>query len=403
VLERDLQEYLFTNPDVLFPTEAVLEKSREVCIDGKRIDLLFRTASAKYIIELKVVPLTREHIGQVTEYYGRLRLSKKDNHLKMVLVAPSIPDYRRVFLEEIGIRCIEIPAIPSGIAEVEQVRSDAIAQSKREKAEELVTAWLPNLSSIRYCDIESPVTKQSLAISHLMLRDSLRYLRETFAEYEIRPIKMTSAGSQDSVCAGVSSGFDHVPPFVKGGAWWAYAFGESEEMPKNDLPNISAMAMPWCFDLAVNAELRTSQAVMKSRISVNPHRFDQIIREHGGIQFQAILKLERQPRFYFWIPLVSEDPGTWSAATLLERLGRIEHDFGTIRNSWIAWIEKNRPDLTEAQTVHMNGRNKALNLALRLVRPFRKDDKFWSFPYDEQSRAFVSECARLKPLIDFLR
>ena len=403
MLERDLQDYLFNHPDVLFPNEPVLEKLREVSIDGKRVDLLFRTASAKYIIELKAVPLTREHIGQVTEYYGRLRISSKENNLKMVLVAPSIPDYRKVFLEEIGIRCFEIPAIPSDIIELDRVRNDATAQIKREKAEELVSAWLPNQSSIRYDSLVGPVSRQSLAISHLMLRDSLPALRRMFAEYEIRPIKMTSSGSQDHVCAGIPAGFDHVPPFVQGGAWWAYAFGESEEMPKNDLPNISAMAMPWSFDLTVNAELRTSQAIVKARITEDPLRFDQIIREHGGIQFQAILKLERQPRFYFWVPLVSQGPGMWSAKTLLESCSQIERDFGTIRNSWIAWLEKNNRDITEAQTAHLNGRNKALNLALRLVRPFRDDDKFWSLPYDEQCREFVSECARLRPLIDFLR
>jgi hypothetical protein len=403
MLERDLQDYLFTHPDVLFPGEAVLEKSREVCIDGKRIDLLFRTASAKYIIELKALPLTREHIGQVAEYYSRLRISSKGDNLKMVLVAPSIPDYRRVFLEEIGIRCFEIPAIPSDIVEVDRVRNDATAQIKREKAEELVSAWLPNQSSISYDSIVGPVSKQSLAISHAMLRDSLPDLRKVFAEYEIRPIKMTSSGSQDRVCEGIPSGFDRVPPFVQGGAWWAYAFGESEEMPKNDLPNISAMAMPWSFDLTVNAELRTSQSVMKSRIAEDPHRFDQIIREHGGIQFQAILKIERQPRFYFWVPLVSEGSGTWRAKIFLDSCIRIEREFGTIRKSWIAWLEKYGPDVTEKQTAHMNGRNTALNLALRLVRPFRKDDSFWSLPHNEQCRELVSECARLKPLIDFLR
>jgi len=169
MLERDLQDYLFNHPDVLFPNEPVLEKLREVSIDGKRVDLLFRTASAKYIIELKAVPLTREHIGQVTEYYGRLRISSKENNLKMVLVAPSIPDYRKVFLEEIGIRCFEIPAIPSDIIELDRVRNDATAQIKREKAEELVSAWLPNQSSIRYDSLVGPVSRQSLAISHLML------------------------------------------------------------------------------------------------------------------------------------------------------------------------------------------------------------------------------------------
>jgi hypothetical protein len=403
MLERDLQDYLFTHPAVLFPGETVLEKSREVCIDGKRIDLLFRTASAKYIIELKAVPLTREHIGQVAEYYSRLRISSKEDNLKMVLVAPSIPDYRRVFLEEIGIRCFEIPAIPSDVLEVDRIRNDATAQIKREKAEDLVSAWLPNQSSICYDSFVGPVSKRSLAISHVMLRDSLPDIRKVFAEYEIRPIKMTSSGSQDRVCAGIPSGFDHVPPFVQGGAWWAYAFGESEEMPKNDLPNISAMAMPWSFDLTVNAELRTSQSVMKSRITKDTLRFDQIIREHGELQFQAILKVERQPRFYFWVPLVSEGPGTWSAKTFLEGCARIEGEFGTIRDSWISWLEKYDSEITEKQTAHMKGRNKALNLALRLVRPFREDDKFWSFPYNGQRQKFVSECARLKPLIDFLR
>jgi len=403
LLERDLQEYLFTHPDVLFPDEVVLEKSREVSIDGKRIDLLFRTAATKYIIELKAVPLTREHIGQVTEYYGRLRISSKDINFKMVLVAPSIPEYRRIFLEEIGIRCIEVPSIPSAPVEVERIRKDATDQIKREKAEELVSASLPKRSSIHFSDMTCPVSKQSFAISHLMLRDTLANLRSSFAEYEIRPIKMTSSGSQDLVCPGIPSSVDHVPPFVQGGAWWAYAFGESEEMPKNDVPNISAVAMPWCFDLTVNAELRTSQAVMKARIMQQPRQFDQIIREHGGIQFQAILKLERQPRFYFWIPQLSEAPGRWSALTVLGELDRIEREFSAIRNSWLGWIEKNIPDITEAQVAHMRKRNTSLNLALRLARPFPKEDEFWSVPYDQQCEEFVAECSRLKPLIDFMR
>lgn len=34
------------------------------------------------------------------------------------------------------------------------------------------------------------------------------------------------------------------------------------------------MAMPWCLDLAVNAELRTSQEIMKTRVAANPLGFD---------------------------------------------------------------------------------------------------------------------------------
>jgi hypothetical protein len=174
-------------------------------------------------------------------------------------------------------------------------------------------------------------------------------------------------------------------------------------MPKNDLPNISAIAMPWCFDLTVNAELITSQAVMKARIAENPLQFDQLIREHGGVQFQAILKLEHQPRFYFWIPLISEGPGKWSAKTFLDKCNQIESEYSTLSRSWITWIEQNSSDLTKARAQHMNTRNKKLNAALRLVRPFREDDGFWALPYREQCQMFVSECGRLKPLIDFLR
>jgi RecB family endonuclease NucS len=42
MLERDLQDYLFSHPEVLFPGLQVTEKQREYSIDGKRIDLLFQ-------------------------------------------------------------------------------------------------------------------------------------------------------------------------------------------------------------------------------------------------------------------------------------------------------------------------------------------------------------------------
>jgi hypothetical protein len=403
LLERDLQNYLFEHPEMLFPGEEILEKLREVCVDGKRIDLLIRTAGSRYIIELKAVPLTREHIGQVIEYYGQMRRSHQGDLLRMVLVAPSIPDYWSVFLEEIGVRCIEMSDIPSDFAESERVRKDAFAQSKREKAEELVSTWLPNLGPISYDDMASPVSKRSLAMSHRMLRDSLRGIREKFAPYEIKPIKMLHAGSQDSICERIPSGPNDVPMLKQGGAWWAYAFGESESMPKNDLPNISAMAMPWGFDLTVNAELRTSQTIMRARIAANPVQFNHLVREHAGIHFQAILKLERQPRFYFWIPLVSDTPGSWDAMSLLRTCDGMESEFSSLRNMWIGWIEKHSLGLTKPQALHMNRTNKLLNLALRLARPFCREDDFWSLSFDGQCRLFVSECARFKPLIDFLR
>ena len=404
MLERDLQEYLFTHPEVLFPGETIQEKSREVCIEGRRIDLLFRINNIRHIIELKAVPLTREHIGQVVEYYGLMRNSLKDGKLKMVLVAPSIPDYRKVYLEELGIRCIEIANVPSDSAEVQRLRKDASAGRQREKLEEQVSSWLPNFDSIRYDDLVTGITKKSLAISHRVLHDSLEDIRKRFAEYEVvRPIKMLNAWSHDRICASVPRIKDFNSIIIPGGAWWAYSFGAHEEMPKNDVPNISVMAMPWSLDLAINAELRTSQAVMKKRILEDTSRFDDLTREHGGVQFQAILKLEHQPRFYYWIPLQYQQPGTWCAQTLIDAYNRVEREYSKLRELWIPWIEKNCTDLSRAQLTHMRGRNKEPNVALRLVRPFRKEDAFWSLPYDRQCEKIVTECERLKPLVDFFQ
>lgn len=403
MLERELQDYLFSHPEVLFPGEAIQERSREFYIQGKRIDLLFRVGGTRYIVELKAVPMSREHIGQVVEYYGLMRDSIKDGTFKMVLVAPSIPQFRRIFLEEIGIRCVEIPAVPSGETDVEHIARQACVSRKSEQAKAEVSAWLPQVASVRYSDIVTSVTKESLAISHLILRDSLEPIREAFSEYEILPIRMARSESPDVICGSTPVSLNSVPQWVHGGAWWAYAFGESEQMPKNDVPNISAMAMPWSLDLAINAELRTSQAVMRAQIAAEQLTFDRLVRDHGRLQFQALLKLEHQPRFYHWIPLATQEPGTWNGASVVEFCRCIEGEYDHLRESWIARIEKFRSELSAAQAAHMRKRNISPNLALRLIRPFPKEDGFWQLPYREQLDTFVSECRRLKPLIGFLR
>lgn len=403
MLERDLQSYLFDHPEVLFPGEPILEKSREFGVHGKRIDLLFRTKGIRYIIELKAVPLTREHIGQVVEYYGMMRDVLKDGDFKMVLVAPSIPDFRQVFLEEIGIRCVVIPNIPSEVSEIRRIQNDASAHQKQERVESEVGKWLPELSSIRYEQFVTSVTRESMAIAHQVLRDSLADLRETFSSYEMLPIKITRADSSDVICDSIPAKLDYPGQFIRGGAWWGYAFGASEEMPKNDVPNISAMVMPWCFDLAINAELRTSQAVMRKSIENDPSRFDELVSQHGGLQFHALLKLEHQPRFYHWIPLVFKGVGTWSAKSFLEAGDMILADYARIRDSWISYIENLRPELSSKQRLHMRRQNRQMNLALRIVRPFPKGDYFWSMPYSDQRSIFVTECRRLKPFIDLLR
>ncbi|HWE86425.1 MAG TPA: endonuclease NucS domain-containing protein [Terracidiphilus sp.] len=402
--ERDLQTYLFEHPETLFPAETILEKAREFGVHGKRIDLLFRTKDVRYIIELKAVPLSREHVGQVVEYYGMMRDILKEEKFKMVLVAPSIPDFRQKFLEELGIRCVVIPSIPAEELELKRIQHESVVQSKRECIESEVIGWLPSdLPTVRYEQLVSGVTKESLAISHRLLKDSLPGMRNAFTGFEILPIKMLRADSPDVICDSIPADLSSAEKFSRGGVWWAYGFGKTEQMPKNNVPNISAVAMPWCFDLAINAELRPSQAVMRKRIAAEPSRFDRIVSEHGMLQFQAILKLEHQPRFYHWFPLVRQTAGTWCAKSFLATIDGISSQQRSLNDSWMSFVETHRPEMSSAQKIHMRRRNQGMNLALRIVRPFQESDVFWSLPYSEQCSFFVSECDRLKPLIDFLR
>jgi len=403
LLERDLQDYLFNHPEVVLPDEPILEKSREFCIEGKRIDLLFRTALRRYIIELKAVSLTREHVGQVIEYYGLLRSRLKDGDLKMVLVAPSILSSRRTFLEELGIRCVVISSTPVTDSQVQRLKREAIAQQKQETIEQELAECVRDLDSIRYQSFVTEVDRESLAISHRLLRDSLADVRDIFSPYEVRPVKMVRADSPDRICEAIPQEMGPAPFFRRGGAWWAYAFGESEDMPKNDLPNISAMAMPWGFDLAINAELQRSQVVMRNRIEEKPETFDDLLRKHNGLQFQALLKIEHQPRFYHWIPLVFRQPAEWNAKTLLEAVNGILGEYPTMRDRWIARIEADGAGLSGRQASHMRSVNQKPNIALRMVRPFGRNDPFWSLPYSDQCSLFIAECSRLKPFIDFFR
>ncbi len=74
---------------------------------------LFVVDGVRYIIEIKNVPIQRDHIGQVVEYYGLMRHYMQGANLAMVLVSPSIPAWRAAYLEELGIRCVELPTVPT--------------------------------------------------------------------------------------------------------------------------------------------------------------------------------------------------------------------------------------------------------------------------------------------------
>jgi hypothetical protein len=402
MLERDLQNFLFENPDVLFPNQTIRCKAKEVFIEGRRIDLLFEIDDIKYIIEIKRDTIRREDVGQVCEYYGLMRLSKPNAGFRMILVAPFIPEYRRLPLEEMGIRCIEVQGPPESEGERSKFRAVLDIQRKGERTAGLESVSSLNLSHLTFEDLLPPVSSRSMQISRNLLIDSLPAIEREYSQYEIRPVRMVKPNQPDVLCIPASDQRNEYR-LVGAGAWWAYSFGHSEEMAKNDVPNISVNALPWGLDFAINAELRKSQQIIRERIAKAPKQFDRLVADHGGLRLQMWLKFEFQPRLYYWVLLPNSPGVSWTGQGLLDLYRKHETDFSMLRSHWTEWIKTHGKELTPAQTRHLENRNKNLNLAVRLVSTFGKHHALWDLRYREQVRQFDSEYRRLKPLIDFFQ
>lgn len=399
--ERDLQDYLFANPQVLFPGQIIEDKAREFPVDGKRIDLLFKVGGIQFIVELKAVPLQREHIGQVTEYYGRMRGLMREHKFRMILVAPSIPAHWKLFLEEIGIRCVEIVSVPEADGEVRKLQESAREYQSTVEKEKSIAAFLPKDARLTFEDVSLPVSRRSLAISHHILQDSLEVIQRLYPTFTLIPRKMARADSPDYYCGRGPVDPNIAAPIAGGGAWWAYSFGHSEEMPKNDVPNVSVLMQPWGLDLAINAEVNASQMELMQLVRLAPEVFDGLLKSHGDLWLQTWLKFEHRPQFFHWISRARMAPGQWNAGSLITHFQEQEQAFVVDRAAWIEWIVRNRPDLGEKQVEFLRKRSKNLNLAIRLVSPIHEESHFWNHSYSEQVRSIEVEVGRLKPLIEF--
>ena len=115
-----------------------------------------------YIIELKRDTIRREDIGQVFEYYGLMRQSNETANFKMILVAPSIPAYRRIPLEEFGIRWVEVSHRPDSTLDRAKIVSEAVGYQRRERADQAVSTPTFRLSSLRFEDFLPPLTSASV-------------------------------------------------------------------------------------------------------------------------------------------------------------------------------------------------------------------------------------------------
>ena len=199
--EKELQDYLYENPNVLFPGQTINEKSKEYYIRGKRIDLLFMVENTRYIVELKVVPINREHIGQIAEYYGLMKQYLNDTNLRMMLVSPSIPSWKSVFLEEIGIQCIEVDFL--SLIDKPQMNEWQIVK-ERKKIDSILNyiKELPqNSKYIRSNENESDhPTRHDVSLVRTTMQEILPEVANIFEEFEPYPFGITRAGSTNEFC-----------------------------------------------------------------------------------------------------------------------------------------------------------------------------------------------------------
>ena len=399
--ERDMQNYLYANPEVLFPSRNITEKASEYSIHGKRIDLLFVVDGVRYIVEIKNVPIQREHIGQVVEYYGLMRHYMKDANLAMILVSSSIPAWRAAYLEELGIRCVEIQTVPTTEKEVECICKETITYSKKTRNKVEVKAALGDNESVSLDEIACPANPKGMAFALRMLTESLEPIRAVFTGYDIIPFGITRPSSQDFHLEYDQARNHGSEEFTHGGIWWAYRFGFSEDMPKNDVPNISITANSTGLDVIINAELQPSQKVMIDRIQANLTEFNRHLNDHGGLWLKTYLKYEHQPRFYHWILADMKLPVEFDGESIIQMKRKHENAFNEERELWIQKIISGNIELTKAQISHLEKQNKRLNLAIRLVEPFQKDSAIWSLQPEKQVNVLVGAVQRMKPLIDF--
>jgi hypothetical protein len=396
--ERNIQDYLYANPEVLFPAGTITEKAREYSIQGKRIDLLFVVDGVRYIVEIKNSPIQREHIGQIVEYYGLMKNYMKDANLAMVLVSSSIPPWRATYLEELGIRCVEIPSVPT-TEEHKIIQRDARAYGKKAKQKAEAESVRLNEGRVTFEDIAPPASLNGIAIAQRMLRDTLEPISKSFKEYDVVPFRITSPSSLHfAVEYDPANG---TAEFTRGGIWWAYRFGFSEDLPPNDVPNISIIANRTGLEVILNAELQPSQKAMLERIQKFTTIFDSLLRDHGALALQTFLKLEHQPRFYHWILTDFKAPGEFDGEVILRLYHEHENTFWEERDRWTRYIRAKNKKLTGPMIHHLETHNKRLNLAIRLVEPFQKSATFWSRPYEQQVIEIIGAVQRMKPLVDF--
>ncbi len=401
MLEKDIQEYLFDNPNILFPGKKISEKTKEYYIHGKRIDLLFMVDGIRYIVEIKRNTIEREHVGQIFEYYGLMRKHFAASNLKLILVAPNIPEYRTKYLEEHGIRCLELKNTPEGYSSKQKIIKKSEKSMKEDSKISLMLGRIGENDRFTFevmC-LENNPNGKSLPLCLKAYREILPRIHDEYSAYDPTPhVTRTS----------ITKEFDYDSPiykkeitFEKGRAWFAINFSENNNA--NEVPNISIIFGSSGFDITIDAETLSSEKIFIEKIEQNQDLFDSLLEKHGKLYLKTYQKYEHQPLCFHWILTDNVPPSQFDSKEILNTYYSHKKNFHKNRDYWVETIiDKNEHIKNNTKLVNrLRKANKSFNLALRLSVPIKKDDSFWNLTFEEQIQLISNEIIKMKPLIDF--
>lgn len=109
MLEKDIENLIAKYPNEFFPNSGFTLVGQQVKLGKCFADIIFEDKyKRKIIVEVKRGILSRDAVGQVTEYYGLLKSQDYGQIIELILCANIIPKERTLFLETIGIECKEL-------------------------------------------------------------------------------------------------------------------------------------------------------------------------------------------------------------------------------------------------------------------------------------------------------
>lgn len=107
ISEKEFEDIICKYPELI--EEGLVFKGRQVRLYRKIIDVLFKDRFGQnLVVELKIGPVDRKHIGQVMEYEGSV-LGAEDPTARIMLIGNRVPPNLKKALDHHGIEWKEIP------------------------------------------------------------------------------------------------------------------------------------------------------------------------------------------------------------------------------------------------------------------------------------------------------